>query len=531
MGDLETSNSAARTASVSSLASGKLRALADVGGRFGETEPLVDAFAEVFARMAIAIPTPAPVPSETDSRAEQPEPAESDPTTDSADRAAADGRDQPQLVPTRQHDGAQQVLPQQPPAGRETAGQPKSTTDSVTTDDHAANSASPDSEPGNVNSIQPPADDDAHVDPSSSIVGHQTAESIKSLESAPLAAANSESSAARKGESNATSRTDVGTNIPATGRLDQTGETSDPTLREDQTVSSERSPSKAEQSQADPLPARNKRQQRLHENRESPPNQTSSGRADQQGSETFQNANSTVAAGNPEPAETFPQRAEPRPESTIARPVSTVVDGLSSAPIKSNPVATSGNRVESRGTANSLQSSELNRIDPGQRRETANTKQTATDTTARVKLVQRVSRAFQHLGPDGGMVRLRLAPAELGSVRLEMRVEKQSVRARVITETEAASATLREHLPDLKARLESFGMQVEQIEVETEANNEQSGLPFDRESQQRENHQRPGQQTQASVSQEASASESKSVFDSGQPLRVALASQGVDLRV
>ncbi len=113
-------------------------------------------------------------------------------------------------------------------------------------------------------------------------------------------------------------------------------------------------------------------------------------------------------------------------------------------------------------------------------------KKSAADTVSRVKLIQRVSKAFQHLGPDGGVVRLRLAPAEMGAVRVEMRINQRKVQARVVAETEAASAALREHLPDLRARLESFGMQVEKLEIETEANDQQQGSLFDADSQQNE---------------------------------------------
>jgi flagellar hook-length control protein FliK len=67
------------------------------------------------------------------------------------------------------------------------------------------------------------------------------------------------------------------------------------------------------------------------------------------------------------------------------------------------------------------------------------------------------------------MIRLRLAPGDMGSVRVEMKVQNRNVQARVVAETEAASSSLREHLPELKARLESFGMQVEKIEVEVES--------------------------------------------------------------
>ena len=108
---------------------------------------------------------------------------------------------------------------------------------------------------------------------------------------------------------------------------------------------------------------------------------------------------------------------------------------------------------------------------------------TKTDTLTRIKLVQRVSRAFQHLGPEGGVVRLRLAPAELGTVRVEMRIQQKKVEARVVAETEAAGSALREHLPELRARLEAHGMQVESLEVETESGDGSSSSFLDHRSQ------------------------------------------------
>ncbi len=94
----------------------------------------------------------------------------------------------------------------------------------------------------------------------------------------------------------------------------------------------------------------------------------------------------------------------------------------------------------------------------------------ADDAVTRAKLVQRVSRAFQHFGAEGGSIRLRLAPAELGSVRVEMQIQGGKVNARVVAETEAASTILRDHLADLRNRLESQGMQVESFEIETDEN-------------------------------------------------------------
>ncbi|TWU41747.1 flagellar hook-length control protein FliK [Novipirellula artificiosorum] len=92
-----------------------------------------------------------------------------------------------------------------------------------------------------------------------------------------------------------------------------------------------------------------------------------------------------------------------------------------------------------------------------------------TDLISRAKLIQRVSKAFQHMGPDGGHVRLRLAPAELGTVRLEMHIHQHKMQTRVVAETEAAASALREHLPELRMRLESQGMQVEKLSIEVES--------------------------------------------------------------
>lgn len=97
------------------------------------------------------------------------------------------------------------------------------------------------------------------------------------------------------------------------------------------------------------------------------------------------------------------------------------------------------------------------------------------ETISRVKLVQRVAKAFNHLGREGGRVRLRVAPEALGSVTIDLRVQKGHVDASVIADSEAAAATLREHLPELRAKLEQSGLTVDRLDVETEAERERPG--------------------------------------------------------
>ena len=153
---------------------------------------------------------------------------------------------------------------------------------------------------------------------------------------------------------------------------------------------------------------------------------------------------------------------------------------------------------------------------------------------ARIKLIQRVSKAFQHLGPDGGSVRLRLAPAELGSVRVEMQVHDRRVRARVVAETEAASNALREHLPDLRARLESYGMQVERLEVETEATDRGFDARQEAESQWQSPQQqrRPGSPfTTAPTRATRAASDASALAADSTAAVVGSANRGVDVRL
>jgi len=75
-----------------------------------------------------------------------------------------------------------------------------------------------------------------------------------------------------------------------------------------------------------------------------------------------------------------------------------------------------------------------------------------------------------------------------------MQVTQRKIQARVVAETEAASSILREHLPDLRSRLESFGMQIEQIEIETESQERQAEFSWNRhEQEQRDQRHRQSQ--------------------------------------
>jgi flagellar hook-length control protein FliK len=89
----------------------------------------------------------------------------------------------------------------------------------------------------------------------------------------------------------------------------------------------------------------------------------------------------------------------------------------------------------------------------------------AADTTDRVRFVQRVAQAFA-TATDGGSIRLRLYPPELGSLQLEMTVRNGTLRARVETETSEARNVLLNNLPALRERLAQQNIKVDQFDVD-----------------------------------------------------------------
>jgi flagellar hook-length control protein FliK len=83
----------------------------------------------------------------------------------------------------------------------------------------------------------------------------------------------------------------------------------------------------------------------------------------------------------------------------------------------------------------------------------------------RVRLVQRVARAFHSVGDEGGEVQLRLRPPELGSLRMEIAVRDGVMTAQLETETAAARNILLDNLPQLRERLAEQNVKVERFDV------------------------------------------------------------------
>jgi len=85
----------------------------------------------------------------------------------------------------------------------------------------------------------------------------------------------------------------------------------------------------------------------------------------------------------------------------------------------------------------------------------------------RVRFVQRVSRALVTAGErGGGEVRLRLAPPELGSMRVEVTIDKGNLTAHFEVESSAARNALLDNMPALRERLAEQNVRVAGFSVD-----------------------------------------------------------------
>ena len=107
----------------------------------------------------------------------------------------------------------------------------------------------------------------------------------------------------------------------------------------------------------------------------------------------------------------------------------------------------------------------------------------------RERFVQRVARAFEAMGSRNGVVRLRLHPPELGSLRLEITVRNGVMTARVEAETQTARNMLLDNLPVLRERLAQQDIKIEQFNVDL--TDRSPGGPSDQTADFAESHGRP----------------------------------------
>lgn len=87
------------------------------------------------------------------------------------------------------------------------------------------------------------------------------------------------------------------------------------------------------------------------------------------------------------------------------------------------------------------------------------------DQRQQIRLIQRVARGFERIGDQGGNIRLRLHPPELGSLAMTVRVEGKTLSAEIVTETVQARQALVDNLPQLKQQLADSGLTIEKFDV------------------------------------------------------------------
>jgi flagellar hook-length control protein FliK len=90
------------------------------------------------------------------------------------------------------------------------------------------------------------------------------------------------------------------------------------------------------------------------------------------------------------------------------------------------------------------------------------------DTAAvdRVRFVQRVANAFRAMGDHNSAIRLKLSPPQLGSLRMEIVVQKGVMTARLEAETVETRNLLLDNLPALRERLAQQDIRIETFQVE-----------------------------------------------------------------
>ena len=113
-----------------------------------------------------------------------------------------------------------------------------------------------------------------------------------------------------------------------------------------------------------------------------------------------------------------------------------------------------------------------------------------TETVQPLRIVDRVRRAFLAAQRRGAPLRIRLHPPELGSMKLELQVQRGVVKARMETDTAAAQSILSDHVSALKDRLAESGLKVDTFEVVWRQPG-QSGEPFHEGESFRQEHRAP----------------------------------------
>ncbi|HEY2760484.1 MAG TPA: flagellar hook-length control protein FliK, partial [Pirellulales bacterium] len=82
------------------------------------------------------------------------------------------------------------------------------------------------------------------------------------------------------------------------------------------------------------------------------------------------------------------------------------------------------------------------------------------------RFIQRVTNAFKSIDEQGGQMRLRLSPPELGSLKVEVSVRNGVMTARLETENNTTRSLLLDNLPALRERLAGQNIKIHTFDVD-----------------------------------------------------------------
>ncbi|BCA79112.1 flagellar hook-length control protein FliK [Desulfuromonas sp. AOP6] len=82
---------------------------------------------------------------------------------------------------------------------------------------------------------------------------------------------------------------------------------------------------------------------------------------------------------------------------------------------------------------------------------------------------QTIEKFSLHQAKDAGSITLRLHPEELGQIKVELVMDKDSVRAHLHAQSQQVQEVLERHLPRLRDALEQQGLKIDQLQVSVDS--------------------------------------------------------------
>jgi flagellar hook-length control protein FliK len=122
---------------------------------------------------------------------------------------------------------------------------------------------------------------------------------------------------------------------------------------------------------------------------------------------------------------------------------------------------------------------------------------------------------------DKSRIVIRLHPEELGEVKLDLVMEKDQLKAHLVTQTQQVQEILEKHLPRLQEALHSQGVKLDNIQVSVDSRGNQGREPF--------NHNRQSAHFARSFGHQQAASEPAPAAASAGPVRASAG--GLSLRI